>query len=97
MEQIAYRLAEYIKFKTKNDIDIIYSNELLNYIIYEDCNSETDKYFKTHDTKYNYDELFFNMFIDMPQIINFDSYCSLRDNKEKIIEYALLILSKKIV
>jgi hypothetical protein len=95
MEKIAYNLAEYIKFKTSTDVDIIFSDELINYILCEDSNSETDKYFKNHTSKYDYDLIFFEMIINIPDNINFETYCLINTNRDKIIEYALFLLSRK--
>lgn len=81
MENFIYEFANFIKniFDTQS-FNPNFTNEILDYIYEEDSKNA-----------YLYDKLYFEFLIT--KNMSFNDYCNL--DREKIIEYALLILAKE--
>ena len=81
MENFIYEFANFIKnIFDKRSFKPYFVDEILNYIYEEESKNA-----------YLYDKLYFEFLLT--KNISFNDYCNL--DREKIIEYALLILSKE--
>ena len=83
--------AGFIKSKFKTELN--YSLELSKYINGHDTeiDSDTDKYFNNVN---DYDEIYFEYLIKYVDTLDYEKYHELE--REKIIEYALYLLGKKL-
>ena len=82
MEKFVYDFACYIKnIFDKQSFIPYFIDEIVNYIYNEEDTSNS----------YTYDKLFFEFL--STQNLSFEDYCKL--DREKIIEYALLLLNKE--
>ena len=87
----AIQFASYIKFYMK-DIKIDLGQEIVNYINGEDISSNTDKYFNNYNTLFDYDKLFYDFIIKSKEKISYEMFKDL--DREKIIEYTLILLAQ---
>jgi hypothetical protein len=91
IDAFSLQFASYIKFHFK-DKKIDLSQEIINYINGEDISSNTDKYFNNYNTLLDYDKLFYDFIINSKEKISYKMFEEL--DREKIIEYSLILLAQ---